>query len=168
MKQAFSKIKFSRNYFKKQNKKYMKAKILLTVFAAIVLFIGCEKFKNNKIEIINISNTGCKNTKEQIETIRFKANNSQQLEITHSNTFFACCPNGTIKVESSHTDKTINLNELYTETNCNCLCAYDLNYTIANLEYGHYNINIYRSNDKYFELEIEFNSNTDTIFTINK
>jgi hypothetical protein len=142
-------------------------KILLTVLATALIFATCEKPKNEEIQIVEFSYSDCKKSSEQPETIHLKAINSDQLEITHSNAIFACCPNGELKIESSLSDATIILNEFYTDESCNCLCPYDLKYIIVNLDFKEYRIQMQRSGEQYSVFDIDYNSNTDTTITIN-
>jgi len=145
--------------------KYLKLTGML--FITALLFLGCKKDKNEGLQIVKFSHSDCKKSSEQSETIHLKAINSDQLEITHSNAIFACCPNGELKMESSLSDTTIILNEFYTDESCNCICPYDLKYIIANLAYKEYRFQMQRSGEQYFVFDIDFNSNTDTTITIN-
>ncbi|MEA2106300.1 MAG: hypothetical protein U9P82_06215 [Bacteroidota bacterium] len=141
--------------------------ILLTIITTALIFASCEKDKNEELQIVEFSYNCKASSSVQPETIHLKAINSDQLEITHSNVIFACCPNGELKIEFSLSDATIILNEFYTDISCNCLCPYDLKFIIVNLDYKEYHIQMQRSGEQYFVFDIDYNSNTDTTITIN-
>ncbi len=151
--------------------KYLKLASLL--FATAVLFATCAK---NKIEIFGVkdfSHSECKNSSQKSflfepETITLKTVNANKLKIIHSNAIFACCPNGKLKAEASFTNDTILLNEYATDLTCDCLCPYDLKYTIGKLDYGKYIVNMQIMKSDYFTFNINFNSNTDTTIIIKK
>jgi len=142
-------------------------KLTILILATILLSIAsCEKTKQDVFGIKNFIHSDCKNSLEN-EKIRLKTVNSNELEITHSNTVLACCPDGELKTEVSLNNDTIVLNEYSTDNNCNCLCPYDLGYTIGELDYGEYKIKMEHEDYKYFSFTIKFNENTDTTIIIN-
>jgi hypothetical protein len=143
-------------------------KILLLVIAIALIFASCENQKTEAFGIKKFAYSDCKKLFEQPETIYLKTINSNELTITQSNAVFSCCPDGKLKIESSLFEDTIILNEFYTDETCNCLCPYDLEYTLAGLDYGVYIFKIQHKDLQYYTFNLNFNSNTDTSLTINK
>ncbi|MFA6401872.1 MAG: hypothetical protein WCX31_09640 [Salinivirgaceae bacterium] len=58
---------------------------------------------------------------------------TKMLTLTHKNAAFNCCPDS-ITSNFSFIGDTIIITEAETASLCNCLCVFDLNFTIANLE----------------------------------
>jgi len=143
-------------------------KISLSVIATALIFASCENQNTESFGIKNFTYSDCKNSVEESETIHLKTINSEELKIAQRNSVFSCCPDGKLKIEFSLIDDTISLNEFYTDESCNCLCLYDLDYTIGKLEYGECIIQIQHNELQYFRFKINFNSDTDTTIIIKK
>ena len=144
-------------------------KLTILAIATVLLFMAsCKRTEPNVFGIKNFTHSDCKNSDKkssEAETIRLKTVNSNDLEITHSNMYFNCCP-GEIKTETSLNNDTIILNEYTTADSCNCICPYDLEYTIGKLDYGKYRIKMTCENESYFSFTINFNEKTDTTIII--
>ncbi len=145
---------------------------LLFATILILVFTSCEKFEISGEETLvvkKITYSGCKSSNKKslkTETITLKAINDNELKITHSNVVFPCCPNGELKAEAYRSNDTIFLNEYYTDISCDCLCPYDLEYTIGKLDYGKYTVVLKIYNHEHFTFKFNFNPNTDKTITI--
>ncbi len=65
------------------------------------------------------------------------------LSMTHVNTAFNCCPDSlTATFEISGDTIRIHEEEFLTDGGCRCLCLYDLDYEIRNLDAGTYSIEL--------------------------
>lgn len=71
----------------------------------------------------------------------------QKLELKHINAAFNCCP-GAISTDISVNGKIITITELEETAQCLCLCLFDLNMEIDDLESGEYTI---RVNELYID-----------------
>jgi hypothetical protein len=139
-------------------------KLILGLFAISLLFANCEK-DSLKLRIINFSNSDCKIKSfknSEIESIKFKSINNMQLEVFHNNALFNCCP-GKIFAECHIVGDTINIVENETENSCDCVCPYDLVYTIDNLMPKTYYIKL----QNIYLVQLNFNSNIDTTLILN-
>ncbi len=154
-------------------KNLIKLIALLSVTIGL-LFASCEKMEiefsgTETFEIKNLTHSDCKNSNKkssETESITLKTIDENELKITHNNVVFPCCPNGEFKAEAYRSNDTIFLNEYYTDNTCNCLCPYDLDYTIGPLEYGKYTVVLQLYNDDYFTFKFNFKSNTDITIKI--
>jgi hypothetical protein len=126
------------------------------LFILIFVVGGCrtESTSNTPVGTL-VSQTGCKtvtpgsslkNTASAMETqnnqecIAYQYDDNT-LQLRHINAGFNCCP-GRIIGGITIKDFTITIIEAETSTEkCDCLCLYDLDYTIRNLEPGIYTIN---------------------------
>lgn len=150
--------------------KYLKLTSLL--FIATLFFASCDKDKTEVFGVKDFTHSDCKNNSKknflnEPETITLKTIGENELKITRKNVTFNCCP-GELKVETSLIGDTLTLKEYSTENSCNCICPYDLEYTIEELEYG--NVVFLITTKDYYEsyrFKFNLNSNTDTTITIN-
>ena len=119
----------------------MKTKLFLFALIAILLFgAGCKKETSNEsLRIKDFSYLGCKETKSLRasfhgeESIEYKAVVDGYLDIKHVNALFNCCP-GTIKADVSMEGNIITVVESETDPICDCICDYDLEYTLGPLK----------------------------------
>jgi hypothetical protein len=136
----------------------------IALIVMFLIFAGCEK-ENTSLNIINFSNSECKNKSAKIieaESITFKSLNEYQLKVFHNNTYFNCCP-GELFAGCEFSGDTVNIIESEKESTCDCICPYDLEYTIDHLIAKTYNIKL---NDEFL-LKINFNEEIDTTIILN-
>jgi hypothetical protein len=118
-------------------------KIRIFIFAIIAIFLiggtGCKKeTPNESLGIKEFSYLGCKETKSPRaslhgeEYIEYKAVADGYLYIKHVNAVFNCCPD-TIKADVSIEGNIITVDENETNPICDCICDYDLEYTLGPL-----------------------------------
>ncbi len=113
----------------------------------LVLLIGTscddkqEPTQTGSPEPNYVSHSECKNKKsgstgedksQDCITYSYQAD-AKMLTLTHKNAAFNCCPDS-ITVDFSFIGDTIILSEAETNGDCDCLCVFDLNFTIGNLE----------------------------------
>ncbi len=120
----------------------MKTKRVLIALLALFFLIGgtgCKKETSNEsLRIKDFSYLGCKETKSFIaslhgeEYIEYKAIADGYLYIKHVNAVFNCCPD-TIKADVSMEGNIITIVESETNPICDCICDYDLEYTLGPL-----------------------------------
>ncbi len=104
---------------------------------------------------------------KQEESIILKMQNNNQLQIKHTNAIFNCCIEQ-LYVETSLLGDTIIINEKESETDytCNCICPYDLEYSIINVPFKDYIIKLQKMNADYVQFNLNINSETETIIII--
>ncbi len=139
------------------------------ILATTLLFSNCRKNVNNFFEVKGFIHSDCKNNSQKTsleESIKIKTLNDNTIQINHKNAVFNCCP-GKLSAEGIIKNDTIIINERETEHSCNCICPYDLDYTIGKLEYGIYTIKLQIMDADYFQFKLNFHSNTDTTILIN-
>ncbi len=120
----------------------MKTKtVLITMLALCFLMggVGCDKETSNEsLRIKDFSYQGCKETKSLLasyhgeEYVEYKAVAGGYLHIKHINALFNCCPD-TIQADVSMKDNIITIVESEVNPICDCICDYDLEYTVGPL-----------------------------------
>lgn len=103
--------------------------------------------------------TGCKPvaSRQQVqETVQLKTINKNQLLLKHIDATLNCRP-GNIYFLASLSNNQITITEREEDTSANCVCLYDLDYTITLPAYGKYSLRI---NGADFG-EFEFSAKTD-------
>ena len=84
------------------------------------------------------------------------------LHLKHVNAGFNCCP--VFKADITIEDNVIMIDEIEIEGVCRCLCLFDLNYIIFNLNAGEYTIKIVepyvKEDDEPFEFTVDLSSLT--------
>jgi hypothetical protein len=103
-----------------------------------------------EIEKINITGkltnyTDCKKSKEDSppsdkDCIKYDYDGNKILLLKHVNAGFNCCP--AITANINVTGNVITIEEIEISGYCDCLCLYDLNYEISNLDSGEYLITV--------------------------
>ena len=76
---------------------------------------------------------------------------TQQLYIKHINAAFNCCP-GNIYADVSKQNDTIFISEREEESQCDCMCLYDLELTVNSVETGTY---VVKFIEPYVAAEVE-------------
>ncbi len=154
----------------------MKSLLKLTLILGIVFFSsGCNKNdkeiqnqETGNIQILQFSHSDCLNSTfkdELVESIELQAINQNQLQITHKNSMFNCCP-GILSVICAVNNNTIIINEDESEYGCHCICPYDFNLTIGSLSTSNYLIKIQKMGEDYFQFEINFHQNFESTIVI--
>lgn len=113
-----------------------------------------------------ISSTGCKNNLSYSNTkisadstcVSYSLNaNTKQLTVMHLNSTFNCCP-GKIDCKVSFKNDTILINEFSSDNSCKCVCNYDLNIAVYDIEPKKYilkiNNNNITNNEVRFDLDL--------------
>ena len=118
--------------------------VLITILALFFLIggEGCVKEKSaESLRIKDFSYLGCKDTKSLRatlhgeESIEYKAVANGYLHIKHINAVFNCCPD-TIKGRCYYGEQHSYYCESETNPICDCICDYDLEYTLGPLTSG--------------------------------
>ena len=75
------------------------------------------------------------------DCLEYQYNGTDTLTLRHINAGFNCCP-GEITADIEFNGNVITITEREVEQGCDCLCLFDLDYEITNLEPGEYTIRI--------------------------
>ncbi|HPN37034.1 MAG TPA: hypothetical protein PL041_01435 [Melioribacteraceae bacterium] len=147
--------------------KYIKYFLMLLV----AFCIGCEdepiENMQGKVtkygECKNSTNFYKSNVTRSESCIYFTYNGTDKLILKHINAGFNCCPNGIYTTISLNGNKLI-INEHENSNDCRCLCLYDIEMEVNNINPGNYTIII---NEPYAEYgpPLEFDANLTTIIT---
>lgn len=148
----------------------MKRSIYALLFIHLVVFaISCDKSEDSDMESSplgstvktaeTIVNDGCKKyyTRNSAEMVEIKTLLGFKLVIKHIDSMLNC-EAGKITLECQAGEGVISIKEKEESTAANCVCPYDLTYTINMPGYGKYKLII---NDYEFG-EFEFTSTTNT------
>ena len=123
---------------------------LQNIKANLDSYSDCKIFEKSTLEIMNE------------ECVEYSYSNNT-LILKHINSAFNCCP-GELKFTYSLLNNVLLITEQETEANCNCLCLYDLDYTIEELPAGRYVIRFSRTylplSEDLLEAEINLNTNS--------
>ena len=127
--------------------------IQILAFFFFTFIFGCtednpESLENQSLPIVNTQFSDCKNatksTKEDEQYIELKSVNENQLKVTFVNAILNCCP-GEIFTDAIIQDNVLKV--IFIETPpgglCNCLCPYDLECVIDNMQNQKYKIEVY-------------------------
>lgn len=155
----------------------MKNLIKILFMCGIIVFMAfsCNKDEtdDNIFHVKDFSYDGCKNTSNKTSTdeyIEYKTIDNNYLSIKHVNVFFSCCSETNILVNSEIRNDTIIVyeSEENISPDCDCICYYDLNFSIGPLEYGEYYFIIKIFDYTSTEFLLDFSSSTNTTHNIDK
>lgn len=145
----------------------MKTSFILS-FLLIFTFAlsSCKKeFPGEPLAIKNLSVSDCKSVGINkngtvIEYITLKTVDDYYIHVNHINSIFNCEPGQiTIKVDISST--TITFNEDETSSLANCICPFDLEFTLGPLHYGNYTLIFQKGGVTFKEYSMDFKKSTD-------
>ncbi len=155
----------------------------LCVFvSAALLVVSCRDSQVDELlpSGILVEYQGCKEWTTGIETGTDAAKNQdcieyaydgQTLILKHVNAGFNCCP-GEILADIDIVGNLITITENEQEAGCFCLCLFDLDFKIENLEPGGYTICILEPyvqvGDEILEFIIQLTSGVSGIFCLNR
>jgi hypothetical protein len=123
-------------------------KTSVCLLAIITLFLSCEKSSDQKPDLISgklVSHSDCKNNQKATDRpssscIEYTYDIfHNQLKIRHINAAFNCCPDSMYCVVSVIGNE-IHINECEKAPLCNCICLFDLEIEIDDLNQGQYKI----------------------------
>jgi hypothetical protein len=147
---------------------------LLGVMVCFVLLIGLSGCKESEEVLADptgvlIQSTGCKQTLDTggfdgvsgegvDDCIEYSYDGKSTLILKHVNAGFNCCP-GEITAEITFNGDQVIIKEEETEQACDCLCLFDLDFEVINLEPGNYSIRVIEPyadvNDPVLEFNLE-------------
>ena len=141
----------------------------LTVILLVLPFfvLSCEAF-NQRSELISFTHSGCKNNlakNTEQETIRLTLTTNNTLSVSHNNVFLNCC-NEKLFFDFKKTDKMLLFYEKDGEDYCNCICPYNLEFTISNVLPQKYTILLYRDHLNTAKFSIDFTLVQDTTIAL--
>jgi hypothetical protein len=87
---------------------------------------------------LNMQGEGSQTPSDQ-DCVQYQYDGSSMLTLKHVNAGFNCCP-GTISANIDIADHVITITEHESVPGCHCLCLFDLDYQIENLEPGEYQV----------------------------
>lgn len=137
--------------------------ILLIVFVA-----ACDKNSINNSEGSLLTHTLCKNEKDlEFDTgescVEYNYNTDEKiLNIKHINTTFNCCPEK-LYCNISFSGDTIIIEEFERKQECNCLCLYDMEMEVYEVERRTYFLKFIEpylgdQEELFFEIDLSFNT----------
>ena len=126
--------------------------------------ISCEKSTFSEFDVYDIKHEGCKTFKSLMgknqDCIEYQTVNDSYLKIYRTNAAFNCCIDD-IKITSTDHEGVITVKETEICPNpCDCICLYDLEYTLGPLEYGNYTLRVIEEYADSMIVEFEFSLTT--------
>ena len=134
------------------------------IFLAITVTSCKKEFPNDSLAIKYLSVSDCKTKGDLIkgfdpEYITLKTVDDFYLQFNHFNSIFNCDPGQiTVSIEISSTSITLNENEA--KAGANCICPYDIVFSLGPLEYGSYSIIFQKGGLTFQEYSLDYNSRT--------
>jgi hypothetical protein len=154
------------NSFKLQK---MKKPVVIVIFVLVWLAFSCEIEKSENTRPVNpvvtgISYVGCKEldlkcTRNE-DCVIYETVNDSSLKINRINAAFNCCFDYLLINIETADNSTIKITEKENAGLCNCICLYDIEYTVGPLNYGLYSIDIYEQSGDTISFNIDFNKDT--------
>jgi len=142
----------------------MKTSLIFTMLFTSTLFFACDEEKktntnnvnnNNNVtnpQLVSFDDSGCKN-EQNIKAIDYSLfsgfecmvwsyDGTGSLELQHINAVFNCCPDETLGMTGTvaYADTVFTLTESDNGGLCNCVCPYDMNYTLSDVAPGTYTV----------------------------
>ena len=142
----------------------MRVNYLSIIFILFLANTSCDNtdFPSDEFSAQEINYGDCKPVKKSTteEYIELTSSENFYLDIKHVNSWFNCSP-GQIVVDASLEGITISINEYSTDNSANCICPYDLSFSLGPLRYETYNFIVKSGGWEILNVEIEFNKNLD-------
>ena len=149
----------------------MKRNHILIPFLFIIFyipyFISCENDQGSTpvpLNVSDIKHSSCKTFKSQVpakqDCIEYQTVNENYLKINRINVVFNCCIDGVDIKTTVDQGQVITIRENEIRPSCNCLCLYDIEYTIGPLEYGMYTLRIIEVYPDTMTVELLFSATT--------
>ncbi len=152
----------------------------LLILSLLFLINGCKKEETNQIKAEITYKSLCHGleiksqkliTERNQSCILYSYNSStRKLKITHANAGFNCCPEE-ITCNAELTGNKLILTEKEKTPGCNCLCIYDIDIEVSNLNPGEYNliiVELYRGVQEELSNTINLNLNPNGEFCANR
>jgi hypothetical protein len=144
----------------------MKAKIIVSLLIMISLTTVCKKgSSNDPLTIMNLSVSDCKNkgvSEKGVDSeyITIRTVNDSYLGINHISSIFNCQP-GEITMTINASGNEISLDENESSHSVNCVCPYDIYFTLGPLRYGTYILKFQKGGQTFKEYTIDFQKSSD-------
>jgi hypothetical protein len=123
---------------------------------ALLQYDGCKQFQGN-------SNMGQVLVASTNDCLEYQYDGQSTLTLKHINAGFNCCP-GDISAEIEFNGDSITITEIEQEQGCHCLCLFDLDYEVINLQPGRYTVRVIEpyveENDQVLEFTLDLFSAT--------
>lgn len=147
---------------------------LTIIVCCIISLLSCgssneepDANENLPIALTSFNYSGCKNylsaneykqvrNNNQREYIEYKCLGGGILQILHVNTLY-CCEQEKLSASIENKKNDIFITESEGKINTNCVCLYDLSYSISGLEQGHkYSLTIRRGSEEKIKFVIKY------------
>jgi hypothetical protein len=141
-------------------------KYLIVCLVPLLMDFSCTKTNQGLFNVRDFKYIGCKDENQEAEsgTVQLKLTsvNDNYLYLEHLNVLFNCCAKK-IFATASIINNEIIFNENETNSECNCICPYDLSCKVGPLKADEYLLKIQRGGAIYAEIGISFSTALDTI-----
>jgi len=142
---------------------------LIAVAVIFCLAFSCEEENNNQanpvdLNVKDISDSGCKNFDIKCTSdegcVNYYTVNEKYLKFERTNAAFNCCIDFVIIDSKLDSVNTITITEQENAGYCDCICLYDIEYTVGPLDYGQYDIIIIEQSFDTLNFSVDFKDNT--------
>jgi hypothetical protein len=145
-------------------------KFVLIAFAVVFgLAFSCEEENNNQTEprdlnVKDITDSGCKEfdikCTNNESCVDYSTENADYLKFKRTNAAFNCCIDYVIIESKLDSTGTITITERENAGYCDCICLYDIEYTMGPLDYGKYDIVIIEQSFDTLDFSLDFDYDT--------
>jgi hypothetical protein len=142
------------------------------MWGKLIYIIGIE-IVDTKGTLIN--HTECKesfdnDSPKNFDCIEYEYNDEDLLLLKHVNAGFNCCPE--ITADISIIDNKITIKEIELSGDCDCLCLFDVYYSIKDLNPGQYTITVeepyIRNDEEILEFDVDLTSPVSGSFCVER
>jgi hypothetical protein len=162
----------------------MKNSAVIVIIMSLCFAFSCEIEKSEKTKpvnpgVMNISDSGCKNFDSKCtrneDCVIYETINDSCLRFQRINVPFNCCIDSVLVSIEADNNNMIRITERENAGYCDCVCLYDIEYTIGPLNYGLYSIIIdeeylffMHENSDTISFDINFNKQTQGEYCIER
>lgn len=147
--------------------------LFLIGLSALLMIYSCRTTPDDVeaagIQAGQVNSSGCLTSvriTENDEYIRFKTNGHKLISIGHFNTLFNCA-SGTLSAKAELVPPfIINLYEAEERSDANCICPYNPEYSISDIENGEYAVTLFKNGSEYFTFNLIIENSMDVIIAI--
>ena len=148
-------------------KKYLFVLCLVAIYSSSFA-VDTRKLYLEDIDVVvpfKIKHSDCKSAKSlesgSQDCVEYQVINNNYLKIKRINIAFNCCIDGVLVLikDTEENEIIIHENEIIS-TPCNCICLYDIEYTLGPLDFGTYTFNIIEQYADTMKFEVDFTPTT--------
>lgn len=156
----------------------MKSFVYVLLLMSFISFTSCSDTTNDedaRVSLVNVSKSDCKKIQTKTrasspfgdETVECQALENGRLVVAHNNSLFGC--DGGVETSLENHENVIYLSEKQETSMVNCVCPYDITYTVSGLKNGQtYILIIKRQGEEVCKLSFQYSSSLKLHYLVEK